>query len=163
MIHLDKIKKNKKVLIIAIFIICLVAIDQITKALMFGQEKNIINGFLKIVVAPNYGGAFGVGQNGTITFIITNIIVIGIIIKFMLMQEEHIDKKTYFALSLIIAGAIGNLIDKVVRGYVVEFIVIKSLAFNISDLYIVIGWILLALFFAIHTCKIKNKKGDKIE
>ena len=67
------------------------------------------------------------------------------------MQQEQIDKKTYFALSLVIAGAIGNLIDKIFRGYVLEFIVIKSLCFNIADIFIVLGWILMALFLAIYT------------
>lgn len=163
MIQVDKIKKNKKVLLISIFIICLVAIDQITKFFIVGYEKNIINDFLKICIVQNYGGAFGVGQTGTMTFIITNVIVIGIIIRFMHMQEKQIDKRTYFALSLIIAGAIANLIDKLFKGYVVEFIVIKSLAFNFADVLIVLGWILLALFFATYTYKIKNKKGDKVE
>lgn len=163
MIQVDKIKKNKKVLLISIFIICLVAIDQITKFFIVGYEKNIINDFLKICIVQNYGGAFGVGQTGTMTFIITNVIVIGIIIRFMNMQEKQIDKRTYFALSLIIAGAIANLIDKLFKGYVVEFIVIKSLAFNFADILIVLGWILLALFFATYTYKIKNKKGDKVE
>lgn len=163
MIQVDKIKKNKKVLLISIFIICLVAIDQITKFFIVGYEKNIINDFLKICIVQNYGGAFGVGQTGTMTFIITNVIVIGIIIRFMYMQEKQIDKRTYFALSLIIAGAIANLIDKLFKGYVVEFIVIKSLAFNFADILIVLGWILLALFFATYTYKIKNKKGDKVE
>ena len=163
MIQVDKIKKNKKVLLISIFIICLVAIDQITKFFIVGYEKNIINDFLKICIVQNYGGAFGVGQTGTMTFIITNVIVIGIIIRFMHMQEKQIDKRTYFALSLIIAGAIANLIDKLFKGYVVEFIVIKSLAFNFADILIVLGWILLALFFATYTYKIKSKKGDKVE
>ena len=80
------------------------------------------------------------------------------------MQQEQIDKKTYFALSLVIAGAIGNVIDKIFRGYVLEFIVIKSLCFNIADIFIVLGWILMALFFAIYTYKLKKeKKEGKIE
>lgn len=164
MVNLEKLKKNKKVILIALLIIFLVVIDQVSKALFIGTEKNIINDVLKIASTQNYGGAFGVGQTGTTTFIITNVIVIGIIIKFMHMQQEQIDKKTYFALSLVIAGAIGNLIDKIFRGYVLEFIVIKSLCFNIADILIVLGWILMALFFAIYTYKLKKeKKEGKIE
>ena len=80
------------------------------------------------------------------------------------MQQEQIDKKTYVALSLVVAGAIGNLIDKLFRGYVLEFIVIKSLSFNIADVFIVLGWILMALFFAMYTYKYKKEKREgKIE
>ena len=164
MLHLEKLKKNKKVILITLLIIFLIAIDQVSKALLISTEKNIINDVVKIASIQNYSGAFGVGQTGTTTFIITNVIVIGIIIKFMHMQQEQIDKKTYFALSLVIAGAIGNLIDKIFRGYVLEFIVIKSLCFNIADILIVLGWILMALFFAIYTYKFKKeKKEGKIE
>lgn len=164
MVLLDKLKKNKKLLLIILFVIILVAIDQISKLLLVDVEKNIIDDTLKISTTKNYGGAFGVGQSGTTTFIITNVIVLGILIRFMHMQQEQIDKKTYVALSLVIAGAIGNLIDKIFRGYVLEFIVIKSLAFNIADILIMLGWVLLALFFAMYTYKLKDKKEDsKIE
>lgn len=141
-----------------LFIILLIIVDQLTKYLLIGIEKNIIEDTIKIYAMKNYGGAFGVGQKGTMTFIITNIIVIGIIVKFLCMQKEQIDKKTYFSLSLVIAGAISNLIDKIFRGYVLEIICIKSLGINLADIIIVLGWVLLALFFATYTYKIKNKK-----
>lgn len=164
MVLLDKIKKNKKLLLIILFIAILVVIDQISKILLIDVQKDVISNLIKIDTVKNYGGAFGVGQKSTTTFIITNIIVIGILIRFMHMQREQIDKKTYVALSLVIAGAIGNLIDKIFRGYVLEFIIVKSLAFNIADAFIILGWILLALFFAMYTYKLKDKKEDcKIE
>lgn len=164
MVLLDKIKKNKKIILITLLIVLLVVIDQVSKMLIGSIGENIINEVIKISPTQNYGGAFGVGQSGTTTFIITNVIVIGIIIRFMHMQQEQIDKKTYVALSLVVAGAIGNLIDKLFRGYVLEFIVIKSLSFNIADVFIVLGWILMALFFAMYTYKYKKEKREgKIE
>lgn len=159
MICLEKIKKNKKILLIIFFILLLIILDQTVKSIVIGKDITIIENVFKINAVENYGGAFGVGQTGTMTFVITNIIVIGIILKFMRMQEEQIDKKTYFALSLIIAGALSNLIDKLFRGYVLEFLKVKAVAFNIADILIILGWILLALFFAMHTSKIKIKKG----
>ena len=155
---MEEIKKNRRLVIMLLFIILLIIVDQLTKYLLIGIEKNIIEDTIKIYAMKNYGGAFGVGQKGTMTFIITNIIVIGIIVKFLCMQKEQIDKKTYFSLSLVIAGAISNLIDKIFRGYVLEIICIKSLGINLADIIIVLGWVLLALFFATYTYKIKNKK-----
>lgn len=82
----------------------------------------------------------------------------GVIIKFMKMQQEQIDKKTYVALTMIIAGAIGNLIDRLFRGYVIKFITLWKLpAFNISDILIVLGWILLAVFFATFALKVRKE------
>lgn len=160
---LEKIKNNRKIILIILAIIILVIIDQVAKALVVGQEKNIINENIKIVKMDSYNGAFGMGQNDTVTFVIANIVVIGIILKFMKTQESQIDKKTYIALTFIIAGAIGNLIDKIFKGYVVKCISIYSIPFNIADVLMIVGWVLLALFFAIHTIKLKNKKEDKIE
>lgn len=163
-------KKNKKLYAILALIIILVIIDQITKNIAINNNGPLINGVLNITTVENKGGAFGVGQNGTGTFIITNIVVIGIIIRFMIMQKEQIDKKTYFALSMIIAGGLGNFIDRIFRGFVVDFLdltpIIKMPVFNISDIYILVGWILLALFFAMFACKdvkVKKAEDDNIE
>jgi len=160
---LNKIKKYKKIIIIVLAIIILISIDQISKILVSGTEKNIIGDSVKVVAAQNYDGVFGVGQKDTITFIITNIIVIGIILKFIRAQQEQIDKKTYLALTFIIAGALGNLIDRITRGYVLKIIAIGPVAFNISDILVIIGWVLLVAFLVVRTMKLREKKEDKVE
>ena len=160
---LNKIKKYKKIIIIVLAIIILISIDQISKILVSGTEKNIIGDSVKIVAAQNYDGVFGVGQKDTITFIITNIIVIGIILKFIKVQQEQIDKKTYVALTFIIAGALGNLIDRITRGYVLKIIAIGPVGFNIADILVVIGWVLLVAFLVVRTMKLREKKEDKVE
>ena len=112
---------------------------------------------LNFKFSEEVAGTFGVGFKGTFTFVITNLIVLGVIIKFMKMQQEQIDKKTYVALTMIIAGAIGNLIDRLFRGYVVKFIILWKLpAFNISDILIVVGWVLSALFFAMFAVTVRK-------
>lgn len=160
---MEKIKNNRKIILIILAIVILILIDQISKAVVGEQEKNIINDYIKIVKIDSYDGAFGIGQNDTATFVIANIVVIGIILKFMKSQEKQIDKKTYIALTFVIAGAISNLIDKIFKGYVVKCISLYSIPFNIADIFMIVGWISLALFFAIHTIKLKNKKEDKVE
>ena len=155
-------KANKKKVLKKIFIIVLifVLIDQITKFIFINKDITLIEGILKFHTVQNRGGAFGVGQNSTFSFIIANIIVLGIIIKFISMQAEQIDKK----------GGFSNLIDRLFKGYVVDFIDITELInfpnFNIADILIVIGWVLLALFFAMYANnvrmgKLKKEKDDK--
>ena len=148
-------KNKKRMIIITIAVIVLIAIDQIAKFFIIGKDINIIP---KFKFSEEVAGTFGVGFKGTFTFVITNLIVLGVIIKFMKMQQEQIDKKTYVALTMIIAGAIGNLIDRLFRGYVIKFITLWKLpAFNISDILIVLGWILLAVFFATFAVKVRKE------
>ncbi|MCI9016992.1 MAG: signal peptidase II, partial [Clostridia bacterium] len=127
------------------------------------QDFVIIPNILEIERVKNTGGAFGIGQNNTTTFIITNIIVLGIIIRLIVFQKDKLDKKTLITLLVILSGGFGNLIDRIFRGYVIDFINlfpnIHFPKFNFADIYITIGWIFLALILAQYTYKeIKSKK-----
>lgn len=157
-------RKNKIKYIIIVVVILIIA-DQTVKlfALNIQENKIILDHILQIVILENKGGAFGVGQNGTGTFIITNIIVLGTILRFISMQLDKMDNKTIIMLCLILAGGFSNLIDRIFRGFVVDFInIFPNLnlpIFNFADVYIVVGWIILAAIFAIYTYKeIKENK-----
>lgn len=154
--------KNKVVYIILI----LVMVDQLTKvaALTFvsdGQQEIIAN-VLKIGVVNNTGMAFGFAQNSNMSMIISNLVVIIIVAKFFTFQNKRLDKKMKFALPLILAGGISNLLDRIGRGYVVDYIHIGNLPiFNIADLFVIIGWVLFALSLAIYTGKeLGNIRND---
>ena len=155
-------KSNKKLYIIIAVIIILLAIDQVTKFLVINKSFELIPNFLSINFEESIKGSFGVGQKGTLTFIITNVIVIGIIIKFMQMQSKQIDKKTYAALTMIIAGALGNLIDRIWHSYVIDFIYFELInfpIFNVADCFVTIsciGIIFLCIF------KINEEDFNKI-
>lgn len=157
-------KIDKTSIVIIVMIVILILLDQATKLyITFNPECTIIDGILKFKVIPNTGGAFGVGQNSTFSYIVTNIVVLGIIIKFMVNGNQLIDTKTKVFLSLILAGGISNLIDRIFRGYVVDFIDITDFmnfpVVNLADTYITIGWIGTVILFAIFAVKeTRNKK-----
>ena len=163
----DEGKKNFKPYVIVILVILLIVIDQISKFYIvenIGKEiKNIIPNVLNFTYVENRGGAFGIGQNSTMMFVLVNIIILGIIIRFMIIQKDRIDRKTQIILTMILAGGISNLIDRIARGFVLDFIdfspIISFPVFNIADILIVIGWVSLAIVTAVYY--IQNKDGGK--
>lgn len=152
-------EKKKKFKFIIILIIFLIIGDQITKAVALRMQENkiIIENVIQFALEENKGGAFGVGQNSIGSFIITNVIVLGTIIRFIILQLDKMDKKTIVMLCLILAGGFSNLIDRLFRGYVVDFINMfpnaKFPIFNLADTYIIVGWVVLAAIFAGYTYK----------
>lgn len=153
--------KNKKILFIVFIILISICIDQIVKQVIIKNILNssieIINGVLNFTYVENTGGAYGIGSNNILMFIIINIIILGILMKFAISKREEIDTISLIAISLIIAGGMGNLIDRVARGYVVDFVdinpVLKYPVFNIADIFVVTGCIVIAIELIYRTIK----------
>ncbi len=133
-----------------LLIILFVLIDFISKLLVTCFLKTnslvLINNFLKLELLKNYGAAFGILNGELALLIIITIIFIYYIIKELKNNKNN--KLTLFSYGLILSGAIGNLIDRVFRKYVVDFISFtlfgrQMAVFNIADSYITIGVILL--------------------
>lgn len=139
--------KNKVVKLLLIIIITLIVIDQTSKILVNNfLHESVGNEYFKLETVTNTGMAFGF-NDGNIKNILLTIFVLVIIIRFIKNQIERIDTKTMVAISLVLAGGISNLIDRFVRGGVLDFIKIyKFPIFNIADVFVVIGWILLVIF-----------------
>lgn len=155
--------KNKSLSCAIIIFIILLIIDQVTKFIIVAQDINrvLIPNILELSIVKNTGGAFGVGEGNICMFIITNIIVLGFIIRFIYLQKDMMDKSTIYILFIILAGGVGNIIDRIFRGFVVDFIcMLKKInfpIFNFADIYITVGWIALATIFGVSTYK-ENKK-----
>ena len=141
----DKLMKNKRIILVILLTIFLVIIDQLAKFSIINNLYNstitIFEGILNFTYVENTGGAFGIGSNSIIMFVIVNIIIIAIIIKFILSKKDEISINILISLALILAGGIGNLIDRVFRGYVIDYIdinpLIKYPMFNIADICVV--------------------------
>jgi signal peptidase II len=116
----------------------LLFLDQLSKLLLTGKSY-VFNGFLSIQYTQNLGASFGILQGGRWLFIATALIVIYIIFKFYRTFRD----KT--GLMFLLAGAVGNLLDRVLFGYVRDFISIWIWpTFNLADAFSVIGVALLA-------------------
>ncbi len=165
---MQKLKNNKSLIYAIIIAIILLLLDQITKVIIIENNINVtlIPNILNIHTVQNTGGAFGVGEGNTGMFIITNLVVLGLIIRFIYLQKDFMDKATLYTLFVILAGGFGNLIDRLSRGYVIDFLnIFPSInfpKFNLADIYITVGCVILAFIFAMYSYKeIKNSKKLK--
>ena len=131
-----------------IIIIVGVIIDQISKIIVFNNEVNftLIPNLLNFTLVKNYGAAFGSFQGLNLALIFVTLTICILILLFMInmyKKGEFVSPAYY----LILSGGVGNLIDRIFRGFVVDFIDTPFIAtFNIADSFIVIGaiWILVA-------------------
>lgn len=150
----------------------LVGIDQFTKYLAVTYIKpqgtvNILSidgrEWLNLTYSENTGAAFSILRDKQIFLIIlTSIVILGVII---LMLTKRVKKTSFiWCFSLIIAGGVGNLIDRVVNSYVVDFIdfrIIKFAVFNFADICAVTGTILLMFFYILEEARASKEKKIK--
>lgn len=139
--------KNKIIKLIIIIVILLIILDQLSKILITNfYEYPIGNDYLKIEIDRNTGMALGF-NDGNLKNIFITLFILFIVAIFIKNQLDRFDKKTAIAISMILGGAISNLIDRIFRGYVLDFFKIFNLCvLNLADIFIVVGWILLVVF-----------------
>lgn len=135
-----------------IFIVILVLLDQVSKIFMqnfleYGNSVAIIDGVFHLTYVENRGAAFGLFENMQVFFIVIAIVVT--IAGLVYIHKVKTSKLANISICLIIAGAIGNLIDRVKMGYVIDFFdfrFIWNYVFNIADIFVVVGTLLLCIY-----------------
>ncbi len=147
-------KKRNRLLLDVLFLVLLVAMDQLTKYFAIVKLKNqpavpIIPNVFELNYLENRGAAFGLLQNQKFFFLFSGVIIL-LVILFVLFKIP--DKKKYRMLNLflvmIIGGGIGNMIDRIRFDYVVDFlsfVLINFPIFNVADMYVTISMIGLAV------------------
>lgn len=154
--------KNKILKIVIIVVLLVTIVDQLSKFLItrYVTEK-IGTEHFAIEIVENTGMAFGFAS-GNIKNIILSIFIIFILISFIKNQINEIDSKTAIAISLVLGGGISNLIDRFFRGGILDFIKILFIPnFNIADVCICTGWVLLVIFLVLYTQKEDIIKEEK--
>ena len=123
-----------------IIIIPLVLFDVLTKFLIKGKHIPLFR-FFSLNATENTGIIFGMFKNNNQFWVIFTAFVLGV-----LLYLYHREKSLRFGLTFLIAGALGNLIDRLAYGFVIDFIDLTIWpVFNLADIYIVSGIILLLL------------------
>lgn len=154
-----------------LLIIILVIIDQLIKVLAIKYLSGtgsviLINGFLSLTYLENTGAAFGLWDSRW--FLIgVNIIIIIAIIKILLSKKYEVTKPMQIAYSLILAGGITNVIDRLFRGYVIDYIDITELiyypVFNLADICIILGIVIIMITVITKTLKKQEQNYETIQ
>ena len=142
---INKIESNIYFLSLSFFI---VLIDQFTKYLMFYNKKLFVNKDLllfKLDFVKNYGAAFNL-LSGSRIFLSLVSIIFSILLIYLIFRKNTLNSFDLYSYSFILGGTIGNGIDRIYKGFVVDFInlnIINFPVFNIADISINIGFIFL--------------------
>ena len=142
---INKIQTKLYFLSLSIFIIL---IDQFTKYLIFYNHNMFINNdfiLFRLDIVKNYGAAFNI-FSGSRIFLSFISIIFSILLIYLILRKNTLNSFYLLSYSFILGGTIGNGIDRILKGYVIDFInlnIINFPVFNIADTSINIGFIFL--------------------
>lgn len=148
----------------------LVLADQLTKNyisanFVLGESREFINGFINLTYIHNRGGAWGVLYGHTLILVPITLVIMALCVLLYVKYGKK-SRLLLWAISLVLSGGIGNMIDRVFReGNVVDFLHFEFFptfpVFNVADCAVVVGAGLLILYFILDT--VKEEKQKKAE
>ena len=147
--------KNHIGAIIALVCACIIVlIDQVSKNLIVtnlqqeGNSVTVINGLLNFTLSYNDGMAFGLGSSVFRWVFVGIMIIVGAFLMYLMFNPKYTSPLFLAASALVIGGGIGNAIDRVINGYVVDFLALSFFPpiCNIADYAITIGTALLLIY-----------------
>ena len=148
----------------------LVLADQLTKNyisanFVLGESREVINGFINLTYIHNRGGAWGVLYGHTLILVPITLVIMALCVLLYVKYGKK-SRLLLWAISLVLSGGIGNMIDRVFReGNVVVFLHFEFFptfpVFNVADCAVVVGAGLLILYFILDT--VKDQKQKKAE
>lgn len=147
----------------------LAAADQFIKYIVINNLKpvksvSIIDNFLRFTYVENRGAAFGILQDSQGLFIIMTVILLIVFIYSLFIRKL---KPPLFmvASALIIGGGLGNLIDRIYLGYVVDYIELSFFppVFNFADICVCIGAVVLIIYLFLEQNEISNSKVNEVK
>jgi signal peptidase II len=170
-----------QLLIPAIFLSSIALVDQLSKLwlvphLSDGQIHRLLGDFFRLKLVHNQGGALGTDLGGGLFYLVTSIIII--LVVFYLIFIYRRVRAVVYPLSAIAGGAVGNIIDRLRLGEVVDFFdldffdislfgyqIERWWTFNVADAFITLGEVALLVYLIRHTPKItpKRAKEDRLQ
>ena len=155
----------KKILPITIISLLL---DQIVKILVINNMNlfdsiNIIDNFFNITYVRNTGAAWSILSGNTLLLIFVSLIAL-VAIYLYFIKNKQLNKLENISYGLLIGGILGNLVDRIIHGYVIDYLDFKIInydfpIFNIADICIVISIILIGISLIVGEMNERNKNN----
>ena len=145
---------GKRYGILAVCSALLIALDQWAKSMAYSTLRVngplvLIKGVFELLYSENRGAAFGILQGKQwFFFLVAAAVVIAVLVFVAKLPSGSRYLPLYIAMILLLSGAVGNLIDRAVRGFVVDFFYFSLIdfpIFNVADIFVVVGVICLAV------------------
>lgn len=141
-------KKKPYIIAFLFFILDIISKQIIVHVMDLGESSKVINNFFYITYTQNKGAAWSILEDQRILLLIISVVVLFLINKFM--NKESLLNIECLSYGMIIGGILGNLFDRIVFGYVIDFIDFKLFGynypvFNLADTFIVVGIILMVI------------------
>ena len=152
-------------LALALFTAAIVAVDQLTKYLaaahLVGRTITLIPGWLQLHYITNDGMALSLLRGARWLFVVVGVLFVALVI--WAVAKKHITKKPeLWCIAAITGGAIGNLIDRVATGKVIDMICVPWFStFNVADIFITVPAVLLILYILIFDREFLSDKPKK--
>lgn len=157
------------ILITTVIAAAAVILDQLSKlwilrAFELGESREVLSGILNWTYIQNKGAALGMLSEHRWVFMILSAVLIAAILLFIVFSKD-ITRPLVVVLAMILGGGIGNMIDRFAYGYVIDFIDVKFLPFwkwifNVADIFVTVGAVLLAAVYILTELKRKKETGN---
>lgn len=150
---------------LTLFAAAIVALDQWTKALAAAQLTDVVDvlipGWLELRYTTNDGMALSMLSGARWLFVVVGVLFVALVV--WAVAKKHITKKPeLWCIAAIVGGAIGNLIDRVATGKVIDMICVPWFStFNVADIFITVPAVLLILYVLIFDREFLSDKPKK--
>lgn len=158
----EKVQLKKFYLMVGMIVVIIICIDQLCKCLIIHYEESTIIPNVLVLKADKIDTGTYEETSKAIN-IFTNLVILGIVFGIIKSNNQFITKKAKILLAFALAGGISNIIDRIFRGGIIEYINFANFPpVNIADICIAIGWIAFVAIFASFSAKeLSNKKQAK--
>lgn len=142
-------------MIYLIIIILGLVVDRLTKIYAVNNlmEKSIDGKLINLTYLENRGAAFGILQDKRLVFIILTTAIVLYLLYYFVKNIKTSPMILNLSLAMIISGAIGNFYDRLIQGYVVDFLefsFVKFPVFNVADILVTVGCALMIIYIILH-------------
>lgn len=154
-------------LALGLLTLAIIIVDRLVKFyvaeyISVGQSIPVLGKFFQITLVSNIGAAFGMFQGFSWFFILASCIVFGLVVFYY--QKIILNRWLVFTTAFILGGTVGNMLDRIFFGHVIDYIdFIFWPAFNISDMALTTGAIMLIIFLFKKEKHIGEEGDDRIE